>query len=164
MSVTSPLKIPPEEGRDSPRKALRLLTAGKVRQAELQLEMYNISHTGFLAKVTGDLQVGQILDVELTAGNSRKATPVWLNEGLAGFTFLEPITSAMLSSAFLKGDFTQIVTSADEASNRETIRIPDPWINVSSPRKYSLGARVLILIGLAAASWAAIIALIMALI
>ncbi len=162
MSATSPLKIPPDEGRDSPRKTLRLLTAGKVRQAELQLEMYNISHTGFLAKVTGDLQIGQILDVELTAGNSRKATPVWLNEGLAGFTFLEPISSAMISSAFLRGDFTQTVGSAEEVAEPAVSRLSDPWIDASSPKKFSLGARLLILMGLALASWAGVIGVIRA--
>lgn len=158
MSATSPLKIQPDEDRESPRRVLKLLTAGRALQAELQLEMYNISHTGFLAKVTGDLQLGQVLDVELTPGTSRKATPVWLNEGLAGFTFLEPISSAMISSAFLRGDFTQTVRSAQDTGDAQLIGTPASWSDVPSSDKFPLAVRVLILMGLAIASWAAVIA------
>lgn len=157
MSANSPLKILSNEDRDSPRMVLKLLTAGRMPQAELQLEMYNISHTGFLAKVTGNLKIGQVLDVELAPGTSRKATPVWLNDGLAGFTFLEPISSAMISSAFLRGDFTQTVRSAES--------IGDPGLAPAevlseppSPKKYPLAIRVLILLGLAIGSWAVLIA------
>lgn len=159
MSATSPLKVVPQDDRESPRKVLKLHTAGRLQQAELQLDMYNISHTGFLAKVTGDLRIGQVLDVELSPGMSRKATPVWLNNGLAGFTFLEPISNAAISSAFLRGDFTQTVRSAEGFDEAEIGGTPAAWNEVPTPEKYSLGVRILILMGLAIASWAAVVAL-----
>jgi hypothetical protein len=123
--------------------------------------MYNISHTGFLAKVTGDLQVDQILDVELPAGGSRKARSVWLNEGLAGFTFLEPISSAMMSSASLKGEFTQIVRSAEWIREPDlSSEISEQWNDHSSPEKFSPQTRLLILLSLAIVSWAVAIGVI----
>ncbi len=173
MGPANPLKSQNADRRTSDRSTLRLRAAGRIERSDLELEMYNISRTGFLAKVTGEIEIGEVLEVELPEGGFREVRAVWLNEGLAGFDFIEPISSAAISSAFLKSDFdipggnpSQIGKPVNIEALLQTLDIP--WKDAAlqpgpaRPERLSLRTRTLIILGLAIGSWAAIIAAVMA--
>ena len=89
------------EKRNADRHNVELKLAARSGDCRLCLNVTNLSHTGFLAQSALAVSLGQTVTVELPDIGERDASVVWAGEGVAGYSFNDPIPRSVMSAAIL---------------------------------------------------------------
>ncbi|MFN3989675.1 MAG: helix-turn-helix domain-containing protein [Erythrobacter sp.] len=89
--------------RTSPRRALRLVTSGRLGDgAAANVTIHNLSAAGLLLETALELAVGEELTLDLPEAGPVDAVIVWRSEQLYGCAFAEALGRAALAAATLK--------------------------------------------------------------
>lgn len=143
------------EERTAHRHSLSLSASASGSGQVTQVRIHNLSMTGLLLESALDLTLGDEIEVELPEARGRRACVVWHSDGFYGCEFEELLSDAALAAARLRSmplppvpeSPARFDASADQDSDLE-------------PR-YTLRRKAGIIVGLAAASWALVIAAIL---
>jgi len=105
MSLRANLEAAPQKGerRSVPRRKLRLQAEGTATSAgESQVVIHDISEEGLLIESPIPLSDGEILEVMIPEAGTAQAKVSWASEHFFGCKFIEPISTAAVSSALLR--------------------------------------------------------------
>lgn len=90
--------------RGAPRRTLRLGVSGRFAGGiSGTATVHNISATGMLVESIVPLTEGEAISVDIPEAGERRATVVWVDGPMHGCRFDEPLPSAALSAAQLRG-------------------------------------------------------------
>ena len=104
-----------DDPRRSVRHTLRLEALGTTADGEqARVTVHNISASGLLIETAALLEIGEAFAIDLPEASERRAIVSWASEAFYGCQFDEPLTSAELSAAQLRGTVA------------EAIRVPRP--------------------------------------
>lgn len=106
MSIEARFDTPENTGdeRDAARRTLRLGISGRFAGGQTGMAtVHNISATGILVETDAQLAEGEAIAVELPEAGERIARVVWIDAPMHGCRFDEPLSSAALSAAQLRG-------------------------------------------------------------
>lgn len=128
-------------------------------------EITNLSSTGFLAEFPDGIEIPQQLDVELPHAGSRTAQVVWANEGMAGCSFIHPLSKSEISAAHLKSEPRQLQAEMPAVPSASlTVDPADPIWDMSNEarpeEKWPLRTRLLVLGAAGTLPWLSVAALI----
>lgn len=90
--------------RGEGRRTLRLGTTGKFARGEGAVTVHNLSETGLLIESREPLAQGDTFAVELPQAGEQMAEVVWADAPMFGCRFAEPLDTAALSAAQLRGE------------------------------------------------------------
>ncbi|GGD98813.1 hypothetical protein GCM10011515_18340 [Tsuneonella deserti] len=104
--------------RGAARRTLRLGVAGRFsRGGEIPVTVHNISATGLLIETRAPLVQGEVFAVELPEAGERSAEVIWTSAPMFGCQLTEPLDSAALSAAQLRGDALEPGEDRRDAEN-----------------------------------------------
>ena len=130
---------------------LHLEALGATASDTTTVLIQDISRTGILLETSGDLSMGETIEIELPGTTGVHAIIKWASGQYYGCEFKAPITDAVVSAALLRASPKPIpgVTAAPGTPNMwdEAEQVSDKLPRV---------IRVRLLFGLAIASWSAI--------
>ncbi|BDI59546.1 helix-turn-helix domain-containing protein [Qipengyuania nanhaisediminis] len=93
------------EGRNQPRRALRLETRGSLTSGEdANVTVHNISAAGLLIETQASLETGERLAIDMPEFGPVGAEIVWQSGQLYGCAFEQALGEAALAAAELRGD------------------------------------------------------------
>jgi PilZ domain len=139
---------PEIDRRTSDRHVLRLRVPGSTPSGGVPVLIHDISTSGLLIQTEAGIDVGTLLDIHLPEVGAQSATVVWNRDRFFGCEFQSPLSKAGLSAALLKsyaGQEDRTAAEAFEAYSTEADKLPR-------------NSRLMIIIALALASWAAVAA------
>lgn len=144
----------PGERRNIDRRVLKLQVAGGLPHGPgIDVVVHDLSLTGLLLETWANLSVGTQIEVDLPEASNTKAKVVWSTGHYFGCQFHVPIASSVLSAAILKNPVG--ATGRGQAvAPAQITRTPS---RSDDGEGFSLGARMRIIIALAALLWAAIL-------
>jgi hypothetical protein len=90
---------PPQ--RTTTRRKLRLEAPGSIT-SDGGVLILDISTTGLLIKMTGDLAIGETFEVDLPEAPGVRLTAKWSSGPLFGCEFSKPVSAATVSAALLR--------------------------------------------------------------
>ena len=94
----------PTDQRGAVRRTLHLGVSGRFAEASTgAATVHNISATGMLVETEVPLEEGDTIAVELPEAGETSATVVWVDAPMHGCRFDDPISTAALSAAQLRG-------------------------------------------------------------
>jgi hypothetical protein len=137
------------------------VVAGTKREAR-SFGMLDISSTGCMVAINGNLDVGEKATVEFPGGLIETAEVVWCHGEKAGLEFVHPLSKAVLSSARLRSDhhFSETDGASFDPANEDAF---GRFADVPDSEKLPLHQRVRIILFLALLPWAIGLALALAL-
>ena len=105
MSLRANLETEPRTGerRSAPRRKLRLQAEGAIPSAgDTQVVIHDISEEGLLIESPLPLTDGEVLEVLIPEAGTAQAEVSWTSGHFYGCKFIEPISTAAVSSALLR--------------------------------------------------------------
>lgn len=124
-----------------------------------RVQLSNLSETGFLAHFESEITVGQFVRIELPAIGWLDGEVVWSSGNLAGCRLATRLSKGAISAAILQSEpareTASILTTTHDRSHAKW----DTSCEAQDDEKLPLRTRALSLLGLAAVSWAATIAI-----
>ncbi|QIK78851.1 PilZ domain-containing protein [Sphingomonas piscis] len=135
--------------RGSLRKQLRLLTDGATEDGVEEVLILNISRTGMLIEVEGELTAGDTIEVAIPEADGARAIVQWTDGKLFGCKFDKPIPLSAVSAALLRAEPSSQVEAAlswdyEKAPTGSTLR----WaMGISLAGWLTLGGLVMLLAG-----------------
>ena len=149
-----------EVARAAVRRTLHLEVLGKTSSGNAaSVLIHNLSATGLLIETAADLSVGEAFEVEIPHAGSRTAVVVWASDRLFGCQFESAVTTAAVSAAVLQSPIDipgPVAPGSDDVAQRLDGLYDVDDDNVVTD-KFSLGARMAIIIGLALLAWTFVI-------
>lgn len=136
--------------RISDRHVLKLRVPGSTTSGSgIPVLIHDISVTGLLIQTEAGLDIGTMLEIHLPEVGAQAANVVWNRDQFFGCEFQSPLSKAGLSAALLKSYTGQEdragAAAFEDAYDTEADKLPR-------------NVRLLIIVGLALASWVAIAA------
>jgi hypothetical protein len=90
-------KLPAADGRRTERRVVNLAASLREPGATVvDIEVLNLSVTGFMATSDMPVEVGQCVYLKLAGLEAQKSQVVWVEEDKAGFQFIAPLHPATL--------------------------------------------------------------------
>lgn len=147
--------------RGRSRRKLRLeVNAQASGLASSTAIVHDISETGLLIEISAILEVGDVIDVELSKTNIKLAEVVWASGDLAGCKFVEHLTAGTISAALLQGSFTKPASNAQIVHKASALsREIDSTVARKRWRMPFL-TKMLVIFGLTSLLWTAAVALV----
>ena len=140
------------DGRQSVRRTLRLSVPALSSWSPVDVLLRNISLTGMLIETNAGLEIGQSIEVDLPQAGKTAALVAWASGSLFGCQFAVPISAGAVSAALLRAPFGD-APAPSEAPSPELVRQRHP----APDQELSLRKKTLIIVGLTAILWAAIL-------
>ncbi|MFN6935396.1 MAG: helix-turn-helix domain-containing protein [Tsuneonella sp.] len=104
MSIDARFDVPDtSDQRGAIRRTLRLGVIGRFAEGQSTATIHNISATGMLVESDATLVEGETIAVDLPQTGERIASVVWVDAPMYGCRFDEPLSTAALSAAQLRG-------------------------------------------------------------
>lgn len=142
--------------RSEVRRKVHLEARGTTGSDQTSLVVLDISTTGLLLQTTGDLGVGDMIELQLPDLPGVNAVVKWSSSGLFGCEFPVPASSAFVSAALLRSPPQPPIPGLLSGPDLDGLYAEDR----SQVGKLPGVVRVSLLFGLVLASWAAIVALV----
>ena len=115
--------------------------------------VHDISDTGILIETDARLKVGEMIEVNLPQAGLMVAEIVWIGGEIYGCRFTREISPAAVSAARLGGRFT-LSRANDVPQDAVVTRAPyDAGNSLALAGELSIGARLWLIIALAASLW-----------
>ncbi|BBC72252.1 PilZ domain-containing protein [Altererythrobacter sp. B11] len=144
---------PARDKRGEDRKRLRLEAVSSTTHAgRARVLVHDISQSGILFESTADLMVDEVVQVDLPTKEQVSARIRWSSGDLFGCEFEEPISSAAVSAAMLISPPYEGPQSEAKPWYAEEPVFPDPHLE-----PFPSWMRAIVIVGLAALSWGAIL-------
>jgi hypothetical protein len=91
------VSLPVEEGRKAERRVVNLAARLREPGATLaEIDVINLSTDGFMAQVDVSVEAGSCVWLKLPGLEPQNSKVVWVEDGRAGFEFLNPLHPATL--------------------------------------------------------------------
>jgi hypothetical protein len=146
-----------QDRRGSPRRTLKLsLPGSSALKSGIPVLVHEISRSGLLIEIHGQLAVGTTLNVDLPECGLRAANVVWIRGRFCGCELTEPLSQAALSAAVLRSVAFRPLEGGAGA-------IPAPLTLAQNGQGLPYGARMGVIALLAIASWMLVLSIYFAL-
>ncbi len=146
---------PATDRRGHNRRRLRLEAAGSTSATGADnVLIHDLSETGVLLEASPDLVLKDVISVELPDGVQAQARVVWTSGHLVGCAFDQPITRASINSALLRAPFPETFDNSPAAAPGEIDPSRSNAHEFGADEETTLGTKIVVIAGLAIASWA----------
>lgn len=134
------------DGRNAARRTLQLEVQGTTPAGRASnVLIHNMSETGLLIETAAPLAIGDSLQVVMPDAGALPAVVVWVGRGFFGCRFENPVPTATVSAALLRAPVPS-PPPADGLAPEESYQ-----------HKLPLGARTMIIVGLAVLCWTVVL-------
>jgi len=145
------------DARGNARRKLHLqVETSALGSRDPAASIYDLSENGMLVETAADLAVGDVFEIDLPDGQPKMAEVIWRRNSLLGCKLSQPMSTAAVSAALLRGSFDQPVPDAPRGGDDQEVMsdLAQSSIHLEAPvPELSPRARLGLKVGAALITW-----------